>query len=97
MPYLDHEAIYKAYSDCVKIDDSKGAYKADGTQINLVQSDIDAARNTLDAEAAAIAYQGQRKTEYPKIEDQLDDIYHNGIDAWKANIKKIKDKYPKPS
>jgi len=36
-----------------------------------------------------------RKAEYPPIEDQLDKIYHNGIDAWKADIKVIKDKYPK--
>ncbi len=37
-----------------------------------------------------------RKKEYPLIEDQLDDIYHNGIDGWKATIKATKDKYPKP-
>ena len=42
------------------------------------------------------SYKSQRKAEYPSIEDQLDDIYHNGIDAWKATIKTIKDKYPKP-
>lgn len=41
------------------------------------------------------AYQRSRATEYPSMADQLDDIYHNGIDAWKATIKKIKDKYPK--
>jgi len=93
---LDHEAIYKAYPDAVTIDDGTGAFKADGSQITLVQSAIDSARTTLDAEAAAIAYQGQRKAEYPTIEDQLDDIYHNGIDAWKATIKVTKDKYPKP-
>ena len=93
---LDHEAIYKAYPDAVTVDDGTGAFKADGTQITLVQSAIDSARVTLDAEAAAIAYQGQRKAEYPTIEDQLDDIYHNGIDAWKATIKVTKDKYPKP-
>ena len=93
---LDHDAIRKAYPDAVTIDDGTGAFKADGTQITLVQSDIDAARVTLDAEAAAIAYQGQRKAEYPSIEDQLDDIYHNGVAGWKATIKAIKDKYPKP-
>ena len=93
----DHEAIYKAYSDCVRIDDASGAFKADGSKIDLVQSVIDAARTTLDAEAAAIAYQGQRKAEYPSIEDQLDDIYHNGVAGWKTTIKAIKDKYPKPS
>jgi len=36
-----------------------------------------------------------RANEYPSIVDQLDDIYHNGIDAWKATIKTTKDKYPK--
>ena len=40
-------------------------------------------------------YQRNRKKEYPSIADQLDDIYHNGIDAWKATIKTVKDKYPK--
>ena len=36
-----------------------------------------------------------RANNYPSIVDQLDDIYHNGIDAWKATIKTTKDKYPK--
>ena len=40
-------------------------------------------------------YQEKRKLEYPSWGDQLDQIYHNGIDAWKADIKAIKDKYPK--
>ena len=37
-----------------------------------------------------------RKKAYPSWQDQLDDIYHNGIDGWKATIKVTKDKYPKP-
>ena len=41
-------------------------------------------------------YQRDRAAEYPSIPNQLDDIYHNGIDAWKATIKVTKDKYPKP-
>ena len=40
-------------------------------------------------------YKINRKKEYPSMADQLDDIYHNGIDAWKAIIKTTKDKYPK--
>ena len=36
-----------------------------------------------------------REKDYPSMADQLDDIYHNGIDAWKATIKTTKDKYPK--
>ena len=42
------------------------------------------------------SYKSQRKAEYPSVVDQLDNIYHNGIDGWKATIKAIKDKYPKP-
>ena len=41
------------------------------------------------------AYDIARKAEYPPIEDQLDKIYHSGVNAWKADIKVIKDKYPK--
>ena len=40
-------------------------------------------------------YTEARAAEYPPIKDQLDKIYHEGIDAWKADIKVIKDKYPK--
>ena len=42
------------------------------------------------------SYKSQRRAEYPKFEDQFDQIYNEGIDAWKASIKVIKDKYPKP-
>ena len=42
------------------------------------------------------SYKSKRRAEYPNIEDQLDDIYHNGVAGWKTTIKAIKDKYPKP-
>tara|TARA_Y100000816_G_scaffold206832_1_gene152785 strand:+ start:800 stop:1126 length:327 start_codon:yes stop_codon:yes gene_type:complete len=41
------------------------------------------------------SYKSKRRAEYPDMATQLDDIYHNGIDGWKATIKAIKDKYPK--
>ena len=41
------------------------------------------------------SYKSKRREEYPDVVTQLDDIYHNGIDGWKATIKAIKDKYPK--
>ena len=104
---LDHEAIRKAYPDAVTINDAIGAFKADGTQITLVQSDIDAARVTLNAEAAAIAYQQQRTgadgttdTIYLPIQQQLDMQYWdsvNGTTTWKDHIAAVKAKYPKPS
>ena len=49
----------------------------------------------MQAEYDAKEYQRKREPEYPSIADQLDDIYHNGIDGWKKTIKITKDKYPK--
>ena len=105
---LDHEAIYKVYSDCVRIDDSLGAFKADGSQITLVQSDIDAARVTLDAETAAVKYKTDRTTDgsttYETIGNQLDLLYADMLagkldttGTWATHIKNGKDSNPKPS
>ena len=97
---LDHDAIYKAYAGTVVSIDSAlgslGAFDKDGKSVTLDQSKIDAARATLNAEYAALEYSRNRAAEYPPIEDQLDDIYHNGVAGWKTTIKAIKDKYPKP-
>ena len=41
------------------------------------------------------SYKSKRRNEFPSVVDQLDLIYHSGIDAWKAKIKETKDKYPK--
>ena len=41
------------------------------------------------------SYADLRRPEYPPIEDQLDKIYHSGVNAWKAQIKQIKDRHPK--
>tara|TARA_R100000995_G_C3392459_1_gene81130 strand:+ start:231 stop:542 length:312 start_codon:yes stop_codon:yes gene_type:complete len=57
-------------------------------QIQAKQAELTTAYNNA-------AYQRNRKAEYPSIEDQLDKIYHDGIDAWKVVIKATKDKYPK--
>ena len=108
MAYLDHDAIRKAYPDAVTIDDGTGAFKADGTQITLVQSDIDAARVTLDAEAAAVKYKTDRTTDgsttYDTIGNQLDMLYADMLagkldttGTWATHIKAVKDANPKPS
>ena len=61
----------------------------------ISQSDVEAKQTELQTAYDAKDYQRKRAEEYPSMADQLDDIYHNGIDAWKATIKTIKDKYPK--
>jgi len=58
-------------------------------------SDIQAKQTELQTAYDNVEYQRNRAKEYPSIVDQLDDIYHNGIDGWKATIKTTKDKYPK--
>ena len=52
-------------------------------------------KDQIKAKINETAYQTNRENEYPSIVDQLDDIYHNGIDGWKTTIKAVKDKYPK--
>ena len=67
----------------------------DGTT-PISKSDIEAKMVVLQNEYNNNKYQRDRQKEYPSVVDQLDDIYHNGIDGWKAKIKTTKDKYPKP-
>ena len=52
--------------------------------------------SAAEALVAANAYKEQRASAYPSIADQLDKIYHEGIDAWKAQIAAVKQEYPKP-
>ena len=96
---LDHEAIRKAYPEAGYINDATGAFKEDGTQITLVQSDIDAARTALDNEYAALEYSRKRAEQYATIQDQLDMQYWdsvNGTTTWKDHIAKVKSDNPKP-
>lgn len=100
---LDHEAIRKAYPDAAIINDATGATKLDGTKITLVQKNIDAARVTLDAEAAALAYQSVRQPLYPSLGDFADAMYWNSkgdstkLEAYYAACEKVKTDNPKPS
>ena len=100
---LDHEAIYKAYPDAVSIDDSAGVFKADGSKITLVQSDIDAARTTLDSDYAKIKYRDDRQPLHPSLGDFADAMYWNSkgdstkLEAYYAACEKVKTDNPKPS
>ena len=81
------DAIYKLYPQVVSTD-GETAYDADG---NEVAYDKDAVQAYVDAHA----YIAKRTSEYPPIGDQLDTIFHEGLDAWKAQIQAVKNKYPK--
>ena len=58
-------------------------------------SEVSTEQSSLQTAYDANKYQRDRAEEYPSIVDQLDDIYHNGVDGWKATIKTVKDKFPK--
>ena len=97
---LDHEAIRKAYSDAVTIDDSKGAFDKDGNKITLVQSKIDTARTELNTAAAAVKYKEDRRKAFASVGDQLDMQYWdavNGTTTWKDHVAKVKSDNPKQS
>ena len=84
--------IYQLYPDAVWTSKNGDTYLVkdkDGNSITIDQNAVDAEFNKQD-------YQNKREPEYPSIKDQLDLIYHSGIDAWKTKIKETKDKYPKP-
>jgi hypothetical protein len=59
------------------------------------KQEIEDAIVLVQAEIESTQYQRLRAAEYPSIADQLDTLYHGGLDAWKAQIKTVKDKYPK--
>ena len=83
----------KAGASYVMVDDKITKWDGPGTQ--PTDSEIAAEKTKLETEYTNNNYQRDREAEYPSVVDQLDDIYHNGIDAWKATIKATKDKYPK--
>ena len=104
---LDFDAIQRAYPQTVTIDDGAGAFDANGNSITLEQSKIDAARATLDAEAAAVKYKTDRTTNgsttYASFGDQLDMLYKDILagkldttGTWATHIKAVKDANPKP-
>lgn len=67
----------------------------DSNPNNITWEQIQAKQAELTTAYNNAAYQRNRKAEYPSIEEQLDKIYNDGIDAWKVVIKATKDKYPK--
>jgi hypothetical protein len=68
----------------------------DTEQTQPTEAEITAEVARLQAEYEAKEYQRKRAAAYPSIADQLDTIYHEGIDAWKAEIAAVKTEYPKP-
>jgi hypothetical protein len=80
------------------------AYEADGSQdafikeglVAITDAEVASIRAAQQAAAeAALTYAQKRAAEYPSFADQFDLLYHGGMDAWKAAIDVVKNKYPK--
>ena len=108
MANYDHDAIYKAYPDAATIDDDTGVFKVDGSQITIVQSNVDAARvelNKLNYKSERVV--GSATTSgYIPLQEQLDQLYHDMTDgklgvgattgSWYVGITSVKTLFPKP-
>ena len=84
---IDHQAIMATYPNIVVIR-GNDAFDAEG---NPVTYDKTAVQAYIDAHA----YIAKRQQAYPSIVDQLDLIYHQGLDAWKSAIQAVKEEFPK--
>ena len=85
------------FTNTAKLLNDRDATDKDGNKVTLVQSNIDAARTTLNTEAAAVKYKTDRT--YPSIGDQLDMQYwdkKNGTTTWVDAVAKVKSDNPKP-
>ena len=83
------KAIYTLYPNVVRVVDGVEAFDEQGNQVTI---DLDAVNAWVDPDQ----YKYQRAQAYPSMADQLDLIYHEGIDAWKAQIAAVKQEHPKP-
>lgn len=85
---MNHLAIYALYPTVVSVDDAAGAFDAQGNKVSIDEAAVAA---WVDPDA----YKYKRAAAYPSITDQLDLLYHGGMDAWKAAITAVKEEFPK--
>lgn len=95
---MNHQAIYNTHPTVASIDDSTGAFDADGNSVAIDQSLVDAEVARLQADHDSKAYARARADAYAPIGDQLDMQYHdsvNGSRTWLDHIESVKDAHPK--
>ena len=92
---LKPKAIWTLINNPTATSDYECLVWQDEIQTKPTEEEIEVKLVELKYQEEVNVYQEKRKLEYPDWGDQLDKIYHSGIDVWKADIKTIKDKYPK--
>ena len=90
---MNHKAIYALYPNVVSIDDTAGAFDANGNQVTIDESAVNA---WVDPNQ----YKYDRQQAYKPLAEQLDMQYWdrvNGTDTWKQHIDAVKTAHPKPT
>lgn len=96
---MRHEAIRNLYPNVVTIDDTAGAFDAQGNPVIIDEAAVAAEITRLEADYAAKQYQRDRAAAYPSLAEQMDMQYWdsvNGTTVWADTIAAIKQEYPKP-
>ena len=84
------DAKNKVYANLIVHEDS--ITKPTEAEVNAKLAELQDAWDEANA-----PYKLSRAAEYPSLAEQLDYIYHNGVEAWKTDIiDPIKARYPKP-
>ena len=92
---MKHQAIYNTHPTVVTIDDTAGAFDAQGNPVTIDEQAVQAEITRLEADYAAKQCHRDRAAAYPSFADQFDLLYHGGYDAWKATILAVKEEFPK--
>ena len=90
------EAIIRIHPEVITINGDSEAWDKNGDLVTIDETKVAEEVKRLQADYDAKQYQRDRAVAYPSYADQLDMLYHQGIDGWKAEIKKVKDAHPKP-
>ena len=96
---MRHEAIYATHPTVVTVDDTAGAFDAQGNQVTINELLVAAEIARLEADYAAKQYQRDRAAAYPSLAEQMDMQYWdsvNGTTVWADTIAAIKQEHPKP-
>lgn len=90
---MNHKAIYALYPNVVSIDDTLGAFDANGNKVTIDESAVNAWQDPDQ-------YKYDRQQAYASIAEQLDMQYWdrvNGTSTWKEHIDAVKAAHPKPT
>ena len=94
----DSASFISCYSVVTGTNNGNNVESSDKSLIPVTWDQIIAKDTELKSDANKVVYKQQRLEEYPNFGEQLDYIYHHGIDKWKTDIvDPVKTKYPKPS